>query len=289
MLSLIAGVLVNSSAAENAYCIVLLGLALICVVLNFMWAIWAGLIYPCTRRCDVGDYICPVFLVFFRSLVPLAIPLWLHSAIEAYTWNHSCDGQTMQVVLTARAFSDPLAMTHAAHFYGRDYPYPLFTYTLDDQNQDDLNFKLLRFDVPRAEIPENLIPWLQEIRYNLTASTMTGTCSEPARRDCLRGSFIPGSSFFITDNTTTAAHELRVMTRGWQFAVEAPAITVMSTNANGSLDDVVFKTAILKPDYCTSMKVCIPHGAVDSAVLAPLGLVLKQQAEYAMKCTAPAH
>lgn len=264
----------------NAFYVGLLLVSVALVVLNIAW--WS---------MELCELVYPCFFCFFVVLCPLVSHLVLDGVIRRYVWSHRCDGQTMQVLLLARDYYESPDVSHTATFYRRDYEYPLFKYLLSDQDPSAIRFQFNRYTVPAAEIPENLAPSLAEIRYDMTASTFSGACPQSAVKDCLQGSFVPGSSFSMTYNTdnatATGAQELREVTRGWLFEPEAPALTLKSVDAAGKLGDVVFKTVFPEPGVCRRMKVCIPHDRLDGAVLAPLGLVFEKLAVYAMKCTAP--
>lgn len=224
-------------------------------------------------------------------LCPWIVHQVLDGVIRSYAWNHRCDGQTMRVVLRARSYDESRDLNHEAVFYKRGAEYPLFSYHLHDQNPDLLRFKIARYSVTPGEMPEGVAPVMDEIRCNMTARTFTGTCPKSEVKQCLHGSFVPGTSFSLTYNPdnmpVTTAHELRVITRGWHSDPEAPALTIKSADVTGKLGDVVLKTAIPDPGRCRNLKVCIPHGKLDASVLVPLGLVHQQQAAYAIKCTAP--
>ena len=63
---------------------------------------------------------------------------------------------------------------------------------------------------------------------------------------------------------------------------------------SGALSNIVLRTAVVKPHDCTELKVCLAGlhdgregSLVMAEVLAPLGVLLMRQTDYAVECTTP--
>ncbi|KZV86850.1 hypothetical protein EXIGLDRAFT_840412, partial [Exidia glandulosa HHB12029] len=221
--------------------------------------------------------------------IPTIVPLIFKDVGLTNAWNRRCDADAMQVILAARSFDSPLATLTEAHFYRHGFQYPILTYSLGairPHTWDEVTFNLTRFDVSRDEIPSDLVPQVQSIRYDIANHTLVGGCvvsGNASLTDCVTGTYIPGISFSFHDKATSQVEQLNVTTRGWRFRDEAPALTVRT-----SAGDIVMKTVFPDPYDCTRLKVCVPHDKIDASLLVPLGMVLQEQANFALKCTAPA-
>ncbi|KZV86849.1 hypothetical protein EXIGLDRAFT_840411 [Exidia glandulosa HHB12029] len=288
-----------SEAAQNAFVYLPTSLALLYVgsVCGFMF--WTSNYWLPVFASDCGAAFAALFFLGLLLVVlPISLPDTIIDMRLSYAWKHRCDADAMQVILVARSFDSEPTTRSQAHFYQRGASYPMFTYVLGASTVEDperVTFDLSSFDVSREEIPAGLSPLLRGIRYVTANHTLSGDCfasvdAPGAPISCLTGSYIPGVSFSLRHEAEgKETQELRVFTRGWRFKDESPALTLkITTSEPPGRAEVVFKTVFPRPSDCTQLKVCIPRAKVDAALLVPLGIVLHEQANYALKCTAPA-
>lgn len=222
----------------------------------------------------------------------------------------------MYAVLDAKGYHDPSYVASVAHFYQTGSDISLFTYDYDD-NSDFFNFHLREWDVDQSTIAVQFYPTLQSVQYDFINNTVTGNCTVPVQpgdssntttltKSCLSGNFNPGNfmswdiSSAIPLNTTRDLSvvpqyntSLRIVDKQWDFSDDAPSLILDTLDESGNLADIVLRTAVTKRRDCTQLKMClngVPNrvgSAVGAEVLAPLGLVLIRQADYAIECTTP--
>lgn len=202
-------------------------------------------------------------------------------------------------------------------------PTQLFTYEIaNPDNGDDWYFSVRTWDTPQSSIPLDFYPTLQSVHYNFASLTIDGNCTLPTSANaignaggntttvpCMSGTFDPGAHLHfnvasaVPLNSTLASSypasvpnataQLAIPDNGWAFGSYAPALRLMEQDSNGTLGHLVLKTTVTKPHDDTELKVCVsgPEGrqgpTVQPEVLAPLGLVLMRQADYALYATQP--
>lgn len=253
----------------------------------------------------------------FKSPLPCA-----DSAFQQ-TWNHGCDSYPMVAILDAKSYNDPSYVVNVAHFYANtpsaSNSNPLFTYEITNPDDGDIwLFSLREFDAAQSSIPLAQYPTLQAVHYNFVDDSLSGNCTLPTSTaanastsvvPCMTGSFNQGGrlAFNFTSavplnstlasaypagvaNATTA---LMIPDKEWDVSGDAPALNLQQVDADGRLGAVVVKTTVTKPGDTTELKVCVggvpdrENGLVSAEVLAPLGLVLMRQADYAYIQTSP--
>lgn len=228
----------------------------------------------------------------------------------------------MFAILDAKSHKDPSYVVDVAHFYANvpaASPMPLFTYEITNPDGgDNWLFNLRSWDAPQSSIPLHLYPTLQSVHYNFATFTLSGNCTLPdgmasntttSAHSCMLGTFNPNAhlQFNITSsiplNTTLSAAypagvanattNLAIPNKRWTFQHYAPALNLRETDGKGQLGDSVLQAAVTKPRDVTELKVCVNgmqgggSGMAGAEVLAPLGLVLMRQADYALLATTP--
>jgi len=260
-----------------------------------------------------------IFVLFPAAVFMVVMPFfggWIVlPLVQKYAWQHRCDGYPMQVILDGKAYNNPRYTPDTAYFYIGNSPDPIFTYDITNPEDDhDWYFSFRNWDTQQSSIPLDYYPTLQNIRYNFIDNTLAGNCTVPVSPgspntttiDCMNGSFNPGNllSFTVnssiplnnTSNGTTSPFTttlLRTVDKQWAFDSDAPSLILRTVNPSTNvLEALVLRTAVTKPNDCTLLKVCVSGlqregGALAAEVLAPLGLMLMRQADYANYCTTP--
>jgi len=243
----------------------------------------------------------------FGGLIVLAIA-------QNAAWNHRCDPYPMYVILDGRSVKNPSYTPNVARFYQQGSSQSLFTYDVNsNSNADFWTFQLREFDTAQSLIPLNLYPTLQDVQYDFINDTITGNCTVPAApgssitnsTSCTSGTFNPNnwlsfnltSSIPLNDTTVPAPSTttfLQAVDKQWAFTNDAPSLILDTVNpATSALQQAVLQTAVTKRGDCTQLKVCIAgisgreSSLVGAEVMAPLGLILIRQADYATECTTP--
>ena len=225
----------------------------------------------------------------------------------------------MFAVLDGRGYKNPSYTPQVVHFYQNtdDQPRLLFTYDVNSNSDSDLwTFALREFDVSQSVIPLYMYPTLQSVHYDFINDTLNGNCTLPVApgasitnsTECMTGTFNPGNwlsfntSSTVPLNTTLSSDPLprfvrtwtRAVDKEWFFGQDQPPSFILKTvdPLTDTLLQTVVRTAVIKPGDCTQLKVCIggtgqPGGLVGAEVMAPLGLLMINQADYAYACTTP--
>ncbi|GJF00482.1 hypothetical protein PsYK624_167700 [Phanerochaete sordida] len=266
-----------------------------------------------------------VYLMWFSVPVLLFLAImpfcggWIVVPIVAqHVWNHGCDSFPAFAILDARSATDTSSVLNRVYFYMNQpsarSPTQLFTLTLTDFDSENWLLNLTAWNAPQASIPLDFYPTLHAVRYNLTASTLAGNCTLRTGADtpgtttapCMSGTFDSGDhlAFTISSdvplNTTLAASyppapntttHLAIPDVGWSFG--QPAVRLEAVQPDGELGQLVLATTVTRPHDVTQLKVCVagppgrPAAAVQPEVLAPLGLILMRQINYAVVATQP--
>lgn len=224
----------------------------------------------------------------------------------------------MYAVLDGRDYNDPRYTPDVAHFFQTGTNLYMFTYDISDSQDSDIwGFHLREWDTVQSQIPLEQYPTLQQLSYNFVNNTLSGNCTTPVAPGsnntnstaCLSGTFNPNNylSFDITSsvplNTTTTSNttstpsfetQLRIVDKQWAFSDDAPSLILKRVDSSSNnLEEIVLRTAVTHPSDCTKLKVCLNGvsgrvgGAVGAEVMAPLGLIMLRQADYAQECTTP--
>ena len=221
----------------------------------------------------------------------------------------------MYAILDGKSYDDARYVVDKAYFYQANSPNSLFTYELINPDDDDVwLFKLRTWDTPQSSIPLNMYPTLQSVQYQFINQTLTGNCTVPTSpidngttsQACMTGTFDPGSyiPFNVTSNvplnTTfagayvpTTTSQLRSVDEQWSYKHQRPTLILKEVDSENALQDTILRTGLTRPRDCTEMKVCLagskkyPAGFVGAEVMAPLGLIMLRQADYAIYCTTP--
>lgn len=224
----------------------------------------------------------------------------------------------MYAVLDGRGYSNPRYTPNVVHFFQTGTNLYMYTYAISDSEDSDIwGFNLREWDMDQAQIPQKLYPTLQQISYNFLNTTVSGNCTTPVApgssstniTSCLSGTFNPDNylSFSLTSkvplNTTTTNEtsslpsvttQLRIIDKEWAFSDDAPSLILKRVDpATNQYQEIVLRTAVTHPSDCTKLKVCIngvsgrDGGAVGAEIMAPLGLIMLRQADYAIECTTP--
>jgi hypothetical protein len=195
-----------------------------------------------------------------------------------------------------------------------------FTYEISNPGDDDQwFFHLQQWNVDQLTIPIDNYPTLQSVGYNYVNNQVTGNCTVPSTPSvfngntstspCVSGTFdqFQSLSFNITstvplNNTSDANATQPVSTfvgildrdAPWYVYGSAPAAIVREADKDtGILNNIVLRTAVVRPHDCTELKVCIAGvqgregSQVMAEVLAPLGVMLMRQSDYGIECTTP--
>ncbi|KAL4241419.1 hypothetical protein ABKN59_000299 [Abortiporus biennis] len=257
----------------------------------------------------------PVFVVlvvmpFFGGwiVVPLA---------QKWAWNHRCDTYPMYAILDGKGYYDARYIPNVAHFYQTGNINSLYTFDISDNDSSDIwNFHLREWDTDQSQIPLDFYPTMQQISYNFIDDSVTANCTIPVAPGsnnvtsvpCLTGTFNPNTplSFNLTSipllNTTSNPSAipqvntlLRTVDKQWAFGDDAPSLILRAVDpsSNTLRQTNIIRTAVTKKGDCTQLKVCLAGvpgregAAVGAEIMAPLGLILMRQADYANECTAP--
>lgn len=236
-----------------------------------------------------------------------------------WTWNHLCDSYPMYAILDAKTFSQPKNITDAAYLYDTVTNRFLYTYEITNPNNDSIwYFRLRDWNVDQANISLKEYPTLQSVGYNLADNTITGNCTLPSPSNsasnittssCVSGTFDPGDHLFFNitsavplNNTvnTNAIQRTTTMLKNkgnvWTFHDGHPVVSLHQADAvSGKLGHVVLRTSISPRSDPTELKACLSgvdgwEGVQAGAeVMAPLGIVLMKQADFATWDTTPSN
>lgn len=253
------------------------------------------------RFCSVVAAVFMPLLAIGMMIFPTFGGLIVLSPVQNNAWHHRCDDFRVQVVLDGRSYKDARYVPEVARFYTGNGAAPLFTYDLDQTDSDAWTFHFREFDAPQESLPAAFVPVLRSVTYNFIDHTVNGTCAAVAGANdtlCVTGSFNPDNfmSFDLSYNITGTPVQAksRTLDKQWAFSDDAPSLILRSVAADDSLGDVILKTAVTKRSDCTQLKVCVDgaagqgdSAAVGPEVLAPLGLMLARQGDYAIECTTP--
>ena len=222
----------------------------------------------------------------------------------------------MYAILDGSSSNDPQFMINTAYFYQKGNPEYLFSYQIDSDSNDNKvgSFVLRDWGSEQSLIPVELYPTLQSVQYEFSNNTFTGNCSVPTSptnasivtESCTSGSFETGRYFPVNLtsnvplNTTYAGTDppsrkslLRAVDAQWWYSDYAPSLILQQTTSSAESDaplTTVLRTTVTKPSDCTELKACIsgtgeyPGSVVGAEVMAPLGLILMAQANYASHC-----
>lgn len=221
----------------------------------------------------------------------------------------------MAVVLDGKGYYGARFTPDVARFYQTGNDQSLYTFDIDTDSSDFGTFHLRQFDVDQASIPLQFYPTLQQLSYNFINNTVTGNCTIPESQgsfntttgQCVTGSFdlgdplslelksaVPSNITFNASSVESTQTTLRTVDKQWTFGDDAPSLILRNVNPDTlQLEEIALRTAVTKKGDCTQLKVCVagpPSGSepiARGAVMAPLGIILMRQADYAIECTTP--
>ncbi|PSS37037.1 hypothetical protein PHLCEN_2v1076 [Hermanssonia centrifuga] len=227
----------------------------------------------------------------------------------------------MYAILDAKSYYDARYVTNVAYFYLNPSQEQVFTYEIANPGDADIwTFSLRDWNTDQGAIPLDAYPTLQQVTYDFVDDSLSGNCTVPTSSaaansttltsPCMTGTFDPGNvlSFNITSsvplnntlasNTTSAATPsstssvLRAQDKGWTFSDDAPSLILRLVDPlHDTLGPIVLRTAVTRPHDSTELKVCLAGvqggNEVGAQVMAPLGLILMRQADYALYATRP--
>lgn len=224
----------------------------------------------------------------------------------------------MYAILDAKAYNGPSYQKNVAYFYINGNDDLQFTYEISNPGDDDQwFFRLRQWNTDQLSIPIDNYPTLQSVGYNFVDNTLTGNCTVPSvpsvfngstsTSSCVSGTFDQARNLFfnITStvplNNTSDANAMQpfstildIKDAPWYNENSPPAAILREEDkATGMLGNIVLRTAVVRPHDCTELKVCIAGvqgregNQVMAEVLAPLGVILMRQTDYAVECTTP--
>ena len=229
----------------------------------------------------------------------------------------------MFVILDGTSYNDASYVIPRAYFFinspSAAEPTQLFTYELSQPGDGDTwLFGLRSFDELQSSIPLDSYPTLHQIYYNYNTLDVAGNCTIPDSTasnastttiPCLSGTFDPGAKLFFNltssvplnstlstaypSGVVNASTTLSIPDNGWALNHFAPAIRLEEVDAEGNLGHMVLRTTVTKPRDATELKVCVTGpqgreaGTVAAEVLAPLGVALLRQDDFARYATQP--
>ncbi|THG96428.1 hypothetical protein EW026_g5406 [Hermanssonia centrifuga] len=276
----------------------------------------------CTRMLLV---LYSIFIFLPVALALVILPFfggWIVVPVaQQYAWDHRCDSYPMYAILDAKSYYDARYVTNVAYFYLNPSQEQVFTYEIANPGDADIwTFSLRDWNTDQGAIPLDAYPTLQQVTYDFVDDSLSGNCTVPTSSaaansttltsPCMTGTFDPGNvlSFNITSsvplnntlasNTTSAATPsstssvLRAQDKGWTFSDDAPSLILRLVNPlHDTLGLIVLRTAVTRPHDSTELKVCLAGvqggNEVGAQVMAPLGLILMRQADYALYATRP--
>ncbi|TCD66645.1 hypothetical protein EIP91_001062 [Steccherinum ochraceum] len=258
-------------------------------------------------------HILVVFPVMLFFAVMPAFGGWIVVPIaQNWAWNHRCDSYPMYAILDAKSTKDAAFTPNIAHFYQTGSSQSLFSFSVNSDSSSDLwTFHFRELDAPQTTTAADRIPSLQRVDYDFVNDTLTGTCTTSASSNssmavstpCVSGSFNPtdwlsftlASNVTLVNSTSPASPRnifLRTVDQEWSFSNDAPSLILDTVDPNlNTLGQTVLRTAVTKRGDCTQLKVClngidgVDGSVVGAEVMAPLGLILIRQADYALQCT----
>ncbi|KAF7338824.1 hypothetical protein MSAN_02205100 [Mycena sanguinolenta] len=221
------------------------------------------------------------------GLGPFFAPVVGERIAQQQAWVHRCDSFNGEVVLNGLFFNSPANEAPIASFYFRQpngtlqkqYDYNL---TNDAVNPSIWYFSLLSGSGSAAQI--------QNVTYDLNNFTFVATCPGNATQ-CTKGTFQDAGylSFLILDEASNATiANLKTVDRDWDYghhSDDAPSYILKEVDADGSLGNVVVRTAVTEPGHCTTLKMCANDASIST--LAPVGLTLYAQNKYSVVCSTP--
>jgi hypothetical protein len=245
-------------------------------------------------------------IVHLFVVIPIAIVMCLgpffsgfvaESVIRPRIYKHGCDSYPVEVVLSGRAYGAARQIVPMATFYywqnGARTQYYQYSISQEDDDPDVWHFNL-RTVTPNITIPTEAYPLVWQMSYNFLNNTITGNCAtgpdtpKNGTVPCMNGSFDPVNffAFSIDDTRTNTVTKLRAIDKTYTLKSEHPAYILRQVQPDNSLGSIFQKTTVTSGSKCSSLKVCSAR-LNGPEILAPLGLALLAQDNYATACTTP--
>lgn len=224
----------------------------------------------------------------------------------------------MYAILDGKSYNSASYVKNVVYFFEETTNRWLYTYEVSNPNDDDQwYFRLREWNIDQAIIPLDDYPTLQSVGYNYVSYDLTGNCTIPASptnfvgntttTSCVSGTFDPGNHLFFNitsavplNNTANANATksvttiLKIEDNAWTYSDAPPALILHQVDPEtNALGQTVLRTAVANPHDCTELKVCIAGiegregSQVGAEVMAPLGVMLMSQSDYAIECTTP--
>jgi len=245
----------------------------------------------------ISAFVLPPICAFF-IVVPTFGSIIFITPIRQMAYNHRCDSWAAQVVLDGRGYKDPLSLPSTALFVTAGDSRPLFSFDLDQPQEGWARFYLRKFESPEETIESQYIPALREIVYDFVNLRLNGTCGTNAT-PCLSGKFeldrlIMDLQFNLTTNSPEVHSRAQSSDRSWSWPDEHPTLNYKTLFDDDSPGDEVLQTTVTRAGDCTRLKTCLAGSRAEGSggvfgpdVLAPLGILLAKQSQYALSCTKP--
>ncbi|KAI0821567.1 hypothetical protein BC629DRAFT_1435371 [Irpex lacteus] len=247
----------------------------------------------------------------FITMIPFFGGWIVTPIVQTWTYHHRCDDYPMYAILDVKAYNGPSYVKNVAYFYINGNNNMQFTYEISNPEDDDQwFFRLRRWNVEQSTIPIDFYPTLQSVGYNFETGVLSGNCTVPSSpsatdnstttNSCVTGTFEQGTKDFFFNvtstiplNNTANASATELPPHTWAYATLLALILREQDGIDGALDNIVLRTAVVKPHDCTELKVCIAGvkgregGPVMAEVLGPLGVLLMRQVDYGVECSQP--
>ncbi|KAF7354002.1 Cyclic AMP receptor 1 [Mycena venus] len=287
----------KNHAGWQAYYLIMyvFGFFLGCVnIITWIW-FFQTMASPTRPLADGGSHLGNVFRWLMRLLLiavavmmglgPFFSPFVGIKLARAQAYLHRCDSYAVEIVLEGLPFNAPSDASPLAVFSFRELGTLEVRYEFS-LTQDDENPSIWHFSLPPSA---NTVDQIHTVTYNFTDSSISATCPGNSSTQCTHGSFKETDflSFSLTDSTNSTTVDLRAVDKGWDYpkSDDAPSYMLKKVQSDGSLGQVVVRTAVTDPHHCTDLKLCANNADVET--LAPVGLTLLKQNEYSKVCSTP--
>ncbi|KAJ7189997.1 hypothetical protein GGX14DRAFT_607415 [Mycena pura] len=219
------------------------------------------------------------------GLGPFFAPVAGVRIAQQQAWLHRCDSFMVEVVLDGLSFNAPAGQKAVASFSFRQPDGSLelrYQYNLTNDNASISHLTLWSGpDVASAS-------QVQDITYDFDNFTLLATCAGNLTQ-CSSGSFQESGylSFSLTNSSDSSTVNLRAVDKVWDYGKsdDAPSFLLKEVQSDDTLGDLIVRTAVTNAGHCQLLKMCANNAEIET--LAPVGLALLKQSEYAKVCTTP--
>ncbi|KZV97086.1 hypothetical protein EXIGLDRAFT_704142 [Exidia glandulosa HHB12029] len=203
-------------------------------------------------------------------------PLLFTILAQRRAFSHACANDWIVAELdVANSLASPA--TIAIFSLPQQQARPLFRMSLDTTLPKNAVFSV----IPPVSSSSGVIPAISAIHYDFSSD------SHRIFGDGLNGSFDDARGSYLTFNFTDSSQTpitLRNLYREWSFD-DKPSVLLARTDTGNR----ILQTAIVDPDDCTRLRVCVPHpdaqpdGIVPVEALLPTGWILFQHLRHVRK------